>query len=244
MAQEEVVKPYNQEEGKKQQVQQMFDSVAHKYDALNRFLSLRLDVLWRRKTIKLLAKQGVKNVLDVATGTADIPIEINKQLPKAQITGLDLSNQMLEHGRVKVSKKGLNDKITLVQGDSENLPFDTNSFDAVTATFGVRNYENLEKGLSEMLRVTAEGGYVYVLEFSKPTMFPFKQVYNFYFKYILPVIGKLTSKDPKAYKYLFESVQSFPCGEDFLAVLRRCGYSEVRCIPLTLGVCSIYIGKK
>ena len=194
--------------------------------------------------INILKEANPTTVLDVATGTGDVALEISKQIPGANITGLDLSNKMLEIGRKKVAKKNLQSKIKLEQGDSENLPYQTGAFDALTVAFGVRNYENLEKGLEEMLRVIRKDGKVVILEFSKPTMFPFKQIFNLYFKFILPVVGKMTSKDPKAYEYLFESVQSFPYGAKFVEVLERSGYKNVTCKPLTLGICSLYVGYK
>ena len=171
-------------------------------------------------------------------------IETIKQIPTSTVTGLDLSQEMLNYGDKKLKKLGLTDKINLVKGDSENLNFQNGEFDAVTVAFGVRNFENLEKGLSEMLRVTKKNGMVTILEFSKPTAPFFAGLYNFYFKYILPVIGKMTSKDPKAYKYLFESVNNFPSGKDFATILNRCGYENVSIKPLTLGVCTIYSGYK
>jgi len=239
-----VVKPYEAGGSKKEQVEQMFDSVAHKYDWLNRLLSMRIDVLWRKIYIKKLKKTNPQYLLDVATGTADVALEMVKQMPSAKVVGLDLSEGMLSFGRKKVEEKGLSKQIELVKGDSEALPFENETFDGVTASFGVRNFENLEKGLEEMLRVTKAGGMVTILEFSQPTAFPFKQLYTFYFKNILPIIGKMTSKDPKAYTYLFESVQTFPFGGEFLEILKRCGYENVTTKPLTLGICSIYTGYK
>jgi demethylmenaquinone methyltransferase/2-methoxy-6-polyprenyl-1,4-benzoquinol methylase len=210
----EEVKPYNEQGGKKEQVSEMFDNIAKNYDFLNRFLSFRFDVLWRKKAIKLLKGDNPKIILDVATGTADVALETYKQLNPEKIIGVDISNEMLAVGRTKIAKKELSDIITLENGDSENLRFESNTFDAITVAFGVRNFENLEKGLGEMQRVLKKGGKLVVIEFSQPTIFPFKQLYNFFFKYILPTIGKLISKDPKAYKYLYESVQAFPDGKN------------------------------
>ncbi|MCB0569411.1 MAG: ubiquinone/menaquinone biosynthesis methyltransferase, partial [Phaeodactylibacter sp.] len=173
-----------------------------------------------------------------------VALEASRQLNPQRIVGLDLSYEMLEIGREKVHRRNLDALITLTQGDSENMPFEDNTFDALTVAFGVRNFENLEKGLLEMRRVIKPGGMVVILEFSRPKAFPFRQLYNFYFRNILPVIGKLTSKDPKAYRYLYESVQAFPDGQDFLKILAKTGYKSNRCIPLTLGICSIYTAVK
>ena len=240
----EQVKPYNPSESKKRQVSQMFNRIAPYYDFLNRFLSLGIDTIWRKKAIQLLKSDHPKVVLDVATGTADVAIEAAKSLQPEKIIGIDISNEMLEIGRSKISKRGMDTIISLEEGDSENLPFQDNTFDAITVAFGVRNFENLEKGLQEMFRVMKPGGKVIILEFSQPKAFPFKQLYNFYFRNILPLIGKITSKDPKAYRYLYESVQAFPDGERFTSILEKIGFKSNQCIPLTLGVCSIYTGIK
>lgn len=238
------VKPYEAEGSKKQQVSTMFDRIAPYYDFLNRLLSLGIDTIWRKKAINLLKADHPQKILDVATGTADVAIEAAKRLSPEQIVGVDISVEMLEVGRKKIARKGLQEIITLKEGDSENLPFPDNTFDALTVAFGVRNFENLEQGLREMQRVLKPGGKVVILEFSKPSTFPFRQLYQFYFKNILPFIGKFTSKDPKAYRYLYESVQAFPDGDQFLNILSQTGYKSNRCIPLTLGVCSIYLGEK
>lgn len=240
----EAVKPYKDESSKKQQVSNMFDRIAPYYDFLNRLLSAGIDRIWRRKAVALLKKDQPKVILDVATGTADVALEIAKQLQPTQIIGLDISNEMLEIGRSKIKKKELSKLIHLQEGDSENLPFSDNTFDAITVAFGVRNFENLEKGLKEMRRVLKPNGKLIVLEFSRPTIFPFKQIFNLYFKYMLPLIGKWTSKDANAYRYLYESVQAFPDGTAFVNILNNTGYNSNRCIPLTLGICSIYVGQK
>ena len=238
------VVPYKDaSENKKTQVAQMFNSIAGKYDFLNHFLSAGIDIYWRKKAISLLQKSQPKQILDIATGTGDFAIEALKVNPE-KITGIDISEGMLAVGREKLQKKGLTGKIELLSGDSENLQFEANSFDAVTAAFGVRNFENLEKGLSEMNRVLKPGGRVVILEFSKPTAFPMKQGYNFYFKNILPVFGKLISKDQAAYTYLPESVQAFPDGKAFLAILEKVGFKDTRWQSLTFGICSIYTGIK
>lgn len=238
------VLPYKDKEtGKKQQVADMFDNISHKYDFLNHFLSLGIDIRWRKKAIKLLKDLQPKQILDIATGTGDFAIESLKLNPD-HVTGVDISEGMLNVGRKKLKKRNLDDKITLISGDSENLPFEDNKFDAIIVAFGVRNFENLEKGLAEMLRVLRPGGKVVVLEFSKPKRFPFKQLYNFYFKNILPTLGKTISKDNAAYTYLPESVRSFPDGKDFTSILDQLGFKNTACKPLTLGISSIYTGIK
>ena len=238
------VKPYNQQENKKTQISRMFDNIAHRYDFLNRFLSLGIDKVWRRKALDQLKGKPIDQMLDVATGTADLAIAASHYLPVQKIIGLDISKEMLRYGQQKIDQKSLNSTIELQLGDSENLPFEDNTFDALTVAFGVRNYENLEKGLAEMLRVLKKGGKVVILEFSKPTVFPLKQFFSIYFKYLLPIIGKLGSKDPKAYQYLHDSVQAFPEGNEFLNILSKTGYQSSRCIRLSFGICSIYVGVK
>jgi demethylmenaquinone methyltransferase/2-methoxy-6-polyprenyl-1,4-benzoquinol methylase len=244
MEKKTIVTPYNNGEGKKEQVERMFDNIAKKYDLLNRVLSLGVDVWWRKRALARLKDIAPRTLLDVATGTADVAIMAAKSLKPDSVIGVDISNQMLEVGREKIQKEGLEKVITLETGDSENLRFDDNTFDAITVAFGVRNYENLEKGLAEMLRVLRPGGRLVVLEFSRPQLFPFKQLYNAYFKYVLPLIGRLTSRDIRAYSYLFESVQVFPEGNNFTAILSKTGYQNPTCRRLTLGICSIYSADK
>lgn len=239
----EIVKPYTSERGKKEQVAQMFDSIAKRYDFLNHFLSLGIDKGWRKKAIKELKGQNIKKLLDIATGTGDLAIEASK-IKGIDIIGIDISEQMLAIGRKKIKQAGLAQRIELLKGDSEQLQFNNNSFDAITAAFGVRNFENLNKGLTEMYRVLAPGGKVIILEFSKPTTFPFKHLYQFYFKYILPGIGRLVSKDHAAYTYLPQSVQAFPDGELFIKELQKASFTNCRFTKLTFGVASIYIGEK
>ncbi|PCH68086.1 MAG: bifunctional demethylmenaquinone methyltransferase/2-methoxy-6-polyprenyl-1,4-benzoquinol methylase UbiE [Bacteroidetes bacterium] len=228
---------------KKQQVEAMFDNIAPNYDLLNHVLSCGIDILWRRKVIGLLKKYDPKYILDVATGTGDFAVEAIKLNP-TKVYGVDISEEMLAVGKEKVQKKGLTEIIELQKGDAENLPFEDNKFDAITVGFGVRNFENLEKGLSDMYRVLKTDGVIAILEFSKPKMFLFKQVYEFYFLKILPLIGKLISKDSTAYTYLPESVIAFPDADDFLKILKDIGYKETKCIPLTFGISSIYIARK
>lgn len=238
------VKPYASQEGsKKEQVAQMFDNISARYDFLNHLLSLGIDKGWRRKVVRLIKAKNPSTILDIATGTGDLAIALSK-IPNTQITGLDISAGMLKVGEEKIAKKGLNKQITLQLGDSENLPFEDNSFDAITVAFGVRNFENLEKGLAEMFRVLKPGGQVAVLEFSQPTGFPFKQVYRFYFKYILPTIGRMVSKDQSAYTYLPESVDAFPYGSKFLTILGKLGFQSAKARQVTFGVATIYIATK
>lgn len=239
------VTPYQEaNEDKKGQVTRMFDKIAPYYDLLNAVLSAGIDTIWRRKAIATLASTNPSLVLDIATGTADLAVETIRQFPKAKVIGLDISVEMLEVGRKKISKKNLDKQIELVTGDSENLLYDTDHFDGVTAAFGVRNFGNLKAGLAEMYRVLKPGGKVVILEFSRPTAFPIKQVYNAYFKYVLPVIGKVTSKDPRAYKYLYESVQSFPDYGNFDNILKEIGFKNTTWNALSLGICTIYSGVK
>lgn len=240
----EQVKPYRADKGKKQQISGMFNRIAPYYDLLNRVLSLGIDTRWRRKTVAQFRPATPVRILDVATGTADVAIEIARQFKSSKITGIDISVEMLEIGRKKVSKRKLDGRIELQSGDSENLPFPDNTFDAITVAFGVRNFEDLDLGLKEMYRVLRPGGQLAVLEFSKPAVFPFKQMYNAYFRYMLPLIGRLTSRDPRAYRYLYESVQAFPDGGDFLKILVTNGYKTKKSIPLTFGICTIYLAEK
>jgi len=222
----------------------MFDRIAPKYDLLNRVLSFGIDTIWRKKAIALLNPQDHEKILDVATGTADMCIEINKQLSPVEITGLDISSNMIEYGKVKIANKDLSHLIKLEVGDSENMRFADGYFDAATVAFGVRNFGNLKQGLKEMNRVLRPGGKIVVLEFSRPLYFPFKQLFNLYFKYLLPVIGKWSSKDQKAYKYLYESVQAFPDYDRFSDILREVGFRSVNWKALSLGICTIYSGEK
>ena len=238
------VLPYKeQQKGKKEQVADMFNNISKKYDFLNHFLSLGIDILWRKKAIKKLKKDQPKLILDIATGTGDFALEALALNPD-KIIGVDISEGMLEVGREKMKKKGVSDRIEMQLGDSEKLLFEDDKFDAVIVAFGVRNFENLKKGLSDMLRVLKPGGKTVIVEFSKPTKFPMKQLYNFYFKYILPKIGRLVSKDSAAYTYLPESVENFPDGERFEQILTEVGFKRTECISLTFGISSIYIAQK
>ena len=239
-----MVVPYkDQKNGKKEQVAEMFNAISPKYDLLNHLLSGGIDIIWRRKAIKLLQNKGIKKVLDIATGTGDFAIEALKINPD-KIVGVDISEGMLAFGQEKIKKLGLEDKITLQKGDSEKLPFSDNSFDAIIVSFGVRNYENLEKGLIDMYRVLKPNGYCLIVEFSNPTSFPMKQLYTAYSKYVLPSLGRLISKDKAAYTYLPESVQAFPDGKKFISIYEKCGFVNTQWIPMTGGICSIYLGQK
>ena len=218
----------------------MFDSIAPTYDLLNRGTSLGIDTLWRKRMIAQLDPDHHRCVLDVATGTADVAIQTVLRTNAEHVTGVDLSEGMLAYGRKKVKAAGLSDRISLDQGDSENLPYPDASFDAITVAFGVRNFENLERGLQEMLRVLRPGGKLVVLEFSRIPYAPVRWGFNLYFGKIMPLIGRLQSKDPRAYAYLFESVQAFPSGKAFLKILDRVGYNNTEWQALTLGIASIY----
>lgn len=238
------VTPYKkQDKSKKEQVAEMFDNISPSYDKLNRSLSFGIDVLWRKKLKRKLRKANPRTILDVATGTADVAIEISNLNPE-QITGVDISEGMLEMGRQKVKNKNLQNVITLQNGDSEDLQFTDSSFDAITVAFGVRNFENLEKGLAEMHRVLKPGGTILILEFSQPTSFPIKQLYNFYFSRFIPWWGKVVSKDQSAYQYLFDSVQSFPYGEALRKIMENVGYKDITFEPVTFGIVTLYKGSK
>ena len=236
--------PANLIEKKKAAVESMFDSIAWRYDFLNHFLSFNFDRLWRRRAIKIISKSYKSpNILDVATGTGDLAIAAMKLNP-SKISGIDISRKMLEIGREKVGKKGFSGKIDLIPGDSEKIPFDDNHFDVAMVAFGVRNFSDPLKGLSEMRRVIRTGGMILVLEFSKPSGFPIKPLYNFYFRNILPLFGRLFSKDKDAYRYLPDSVMKFPDNEEFLKLLIHAGCSDTHQVKLTGGVASIYTGIK
>ncbi len=240
----EKVKPYKDSQlDKKEQVTQMFDTISKEYDGLNRVISFGIDVKWRKKVVEIIAKTKANRVLDIATGTGDLAINLAKTDAK-EIIGLDISPGMLEVGRKKITDKNLDNKITMTLGDSENLPFEDNSFDAVTVAFGVRNFEDLEKGLSEIYRVLKPSGTFVILETSVPIKAPFKQGYKFYTKYILPTIGKIFSKDRVAYAYLSESASVFPYGEALNNILRQIGFNNVKDLPQTFGVATIYKATK
>ena len=229
-------------ESKKKQVEHMFDSISPKYDFLNHTLSLGIDKIWRQKTIDALKDLQPKKILDVATGTGDLAIEALRLNPDS-IIGIDISEGMLAIGKLKIEKAGLS-KIKLEKGDSESINYPDSEFDAVTVAFGVRNFGNLEKGLSEMLRVLRKDGQVAILEFSKPKAFPFKQGYAFYFNIILPLIGKLFSKNNNAYTYLPQSVNAFPDGDEFIGIMTKCGYNKCKQQRFMFGICTLYLAVK
>ena len=254
----------NSDLGKKQQVANMFDRIARRYDFLNRFLSGGIDIYWRKKAIRELTGRGggraaetkgqagspqqeanqPRRILDVATGTADMAILMTRYLPQARITGIDISEGMLELGKQKIARLKLKDRIELQTGDSEAIRFPDNSFDAITVAFGVRNFGDLEKGLQEMLRVLRPGGRLVVLEFSKPGQQGFRKLYDLYMRRICPWIVRMLSGHREAYRYLNESVRAFPEGEGFVKILDKCGYADTRMRPLSLGICTIYSGAK
>jgi len=238
------VKPYKEEKAsKKQQVANMFNNIAGKYDFLNHFLSMGIDKLWRKRAIDSLKHLENPHILDVATGTGDLAIMAHNRLG-AKVTGVDISVEMLKVAEKKIDNLNLTNVINVEEGDSEDLPFEDRTFDAVTVAFGVRNYENLHKGLSEMTRVLKPGGRMVILEFSRPASFPFKQLYFFYFKKMLPFFGGLISKDKAAYEYLPESVLNFPDGEAFDKELREAGLTPVKREKQTFGIATIYIAEK
>lgn len=239
-----VVKPYNADgSSKKEEVAEMFNNISKRYDFLNHFLSMGIDKIWRKKAVKQLKPLNPERILDIATGTGDFAVALLKLDPK-EIIGVDISSGMLKVGNEKMKNRGFDDKISLVLGDSENLQFDDAHFDGVTVAFGVRNFENLEKGLSEMLRVIKPGGRAVILEFSKPKKFPIKQLFGFYSKRLIPFIGKMVSKDKRAYEYLPESVEAFPEGKAFMDIMNGVGYKDVYGIPVSGGIATIYVGNK
>jgi len=240
----DTVTPYKSDEGKKNQVRSMFDGIARSYDFLNHFLSLGSDIIWRKIALHKIAQYQPQVLLDVATGTGDLALEACKKFNPKEIIALDIAEKMLEIGRKKTMKAGKSEVIQFVAGDSEDLQFEEGRFDAVMSSFGVRNFENLERGIAEMYRVLKKGGVIMVLEFSRRRVFPIKQLYAMYFKYLLPLIGKLISKDQKAYHYLYESSSAFPCYEDFEAILRKIGFQNTRYHALSFGICTVYVGEK
>jgi len=239
------ITPYQAEDAtKKEQVAIMFNNISHKYDFLNHFLSLGIDVLWRKRAIKELVSIHPRIMLDVATGTGDFAFEAIKKLQPERVIGVDISEGMLSVAKKKIEDRNLSTVFSVQLGDSEGLHFESGTFDAITVAYGVRNFENLEKGLQDMFRVLKPDGKIVVLEFSKPTVFPVKQLYGFYFKQILPFFGKFFSKDARAYTYLPESVAAFPDGENFTALMKKVGFKNTKQKILTFGISSIYTGTK
>ena len=239
-----IVTPYNKkDESKKDQVEDMFDNIAHNYDFLNHLLSAGIDNIWRRKAINHIAKYNPTITMDMASGTGDFAVDTVHRIKLEKLVALDLSEKMLAVGRKKSAKKGIKN-IDWVKGDSENLSYKDNTFDAMTVGFGVRNFQNLEKGLSEMRRVLKNGAPLVVLEVSEPEKFPMKQIFGIHFKFILPFVGKIFSKDDRAYSYLPESVKVFPKGKEFVKILKKLGFKKVEYKPLTFGICAMYVCEK
>ncbi|MDX1477213.1 MAG: bifunctional demethylmenaquinone methyltransferase/2-methoxy-6-polyprenyl-1,4-benzoquinol methylase UbiE [Saprospiraceae bacterium] len=239
------VRPYHQSaESKKHQVRKMFDNIAPHYDFLNHFLSAGMDIRWRKRAIAMVGAEPGERILDMATGTGDMAIALARTYPGTTVLGVDLAPQMLRIASKKTAARQLGDRITYQEGDSEQLPMADGSFHHATVAFGVRNFEHLERGLAEMHRVLKPGGRIVVLEFTKPRSFPFKQLFNAYFRYLLPLIGKIRSGDNRAYKYLYESVQAFPDYERFNRKLEEAGFRDARYKALTLGICAIYTAVK
>lgn len=237
------IKPYNQKEEKSEQVERMFDAISPRYDFLNRLLSLGFDQRWRKQLLKE-KEVHVSAMLDIATGTGDIAIMAAQMFPDVSFQAMDLSAEMLKLAQIKVEKKGLAERIKFKQGKAESLPYPDHSFDLVTCGFGVRNFHDLNQGLTEIYRILKPGGQVLILEFSQPKKFPFAQAYQFYFKYVLPLIGRIISKDRKAYSYLYESSMAFPAYEKFCNLLLETGFFKSRYKSLTLGICCIYSATK
>lgn len=238
------IKPFSEQGSKKEQVRSMFDCIAQRYDFMNRFLSAGIDKSWRKKAIRKFKADAPQNLLDVATGTADMAILAAKILKPQKITGIDISEKMLEIGRKKIQKEALEATIQLYCGDGETINFSDNSFDGVMVAFGVRNFENLEKGLQEIQRVLKPGSQLVVVEFSKPQIPGIKNIYNFYMGRVAPQIAKWFAKNKKAYQYLNESAKAFPDRQQFIDILKKTGYLHTECKPLSLGICCIYSGRK
>lgn len=237
------VRPYEDDRSKKSQIRSMFDNIAHRYDFLNHFLSAGIDHQWRKKAVQQLEDIEPKQILDMATGTGDLAVSLKNKYPEARVTGIDLSPGMIAIAQQKIDKKAI-DGVEMIVGDAENIDLPDDYFDAITVGFGVRNFENLQLGLKEMRRVLKPGGRLVVLEFSQPRGILFRPLFMFYFKNILPLYGKMVSKDPKAYEYLFESVQTFPAYEKFMAELQSAGYEPRYYKQLTFGVCCVYVADK
>lgn len=245
MSKSKIIKPYKDSDAtKKTQVANMFDKISGNYDGLNRVITFGIDVKWRKKVVSIVKENQPKKILDIATGTGDLAIMMSQSIPDSKIVGLDISAGMLEVGKGKIKKLNLVDSIEMVLGDSENIPYEDHYFDAITVSYGVRNFENLDKGLEEILRVLKPGGTFVILETSVPTKFPFKQGYQFHSQVILPTIGRMFSKDKTAYKYLSESANSFPYGDKFNSILKSIGFIDVQNFIVTFGVSTIYKSRK
>ena len=241
---QETIKPYNQDATKTQQVEAMFDNIASTYDTLNHRLSWNIDRYWRKKAIKRLAAHAPKKILDIATGTGDFAIQACQQLPEVQITAVDISEGMMQVGRQKVKKKGLQQHIQFEREDCTALSYPDNTFDAITTAFGIRNFASLDKGLEEMCRVLRPGGQLCILELTQPMSFPMRQLFHIYSHTVLPLYGRLISKDTEAYSYLTKTIEAFPQGERMMNILRQAGFRETAFQRLTLGICTLYFATK
>ncbi len=241
---QEDIKPYNSDENKGKQVEKMFDNIASAYDKLNHTLSLGIDKRWRKKAINYLKPFAPKKMMDVATGTGDFAIQAYKMLQPDELLGTDISEGMMNVGRGKVNKLGLSEKIKFKKEDCTSLSFPNNSFDAITVAFGIRNFENLDKGLKEMYRVLNSDGHLVILELSEPEQFPMKQLYSIYSKVVIPTLGKLLSKDNSAYSYLPKSIKAFPQGEVMRRIIEKAGFKKVEFKRLTFGICTLYLASK
>ena len=241
---QETIKPYNQDATKTQQVEAMFDNIASTYDTLNHRLSWNIDRYWRKKAIRRLATHAPKKILDIATGTGDFAIQACQQLPEVQITAVDISEGMMQVGRQKVKEKGLQQHIQFEREDCTALSYPDNTFDAITTAFGIRNFASLDKGLEEMCRVLRPGGQLCILELTQPMSFPMRQLFHIYSHTVLPLYGRLISKDTEAYSYLTKTIEAFPQGERMMNILRQAGFREAEFQRLTLGICTLYFATK
>ena len=241
---QETIKPYNQDATKTQQVEAMFDNIASTYDTLNHRLSWNIDRYWRKKAIRRLAAYAPKKILDIATGTGDFAIQACQQLPEVQITAVDISEGMMQVGRQKVKEKGLQQHIQFEREDCTALSYPDNTFDAITTAFGIRNFASLDKGLEEMCRVLRPGGQLCILELTQPMSFPMRQLFHIYSHTVLPLYGRLISKDTEAYSYLTKTIEAFPQGERMMNILRQAGFREAEFQRLTLGICTLYFATK
>lgn len=240
----EKINPYDDNRSKSEQVREMFDSIAPAYDFMNRAMTFGIDKLWRAKAVKMIRNHSPRQILDIATGTGDLAIKLARELPEVKITGVDLSEGMIEIGRKKVTEAGLDERVEMMTGDCLSLPMADDSYDCVTVAYGVRNFERLLQGYREMLRVLRPGGMLCVIELSTPTSAIVKPLYKIYTRYIIPAVGRMVSKDVCAYSYLPESIAAVPQGEDMLAIMREAGFTDTRHRPLTFGTCTIYTASK
>lgn len=240
----EKINPYDDNRSKSEQVREMFDSIAPAYDFMNRAMTFGIDKLWRAKAVKMIRNHSPRQILDIATGTGDLAIKLSRELPEVKITGVDLSEGMIEIGRKKVAEAGLDERVEMMTGDCLSLPMADDSYDCVTVAYGVRNFERLLQGYREMLRVLRPGGMLCVIELSTPTSAIVKPLYKIYTRYIIPAVGRMVSKDVRAYSYLPESIAAVPQGDDMLAIMREAGFTDTRHRPLTFGTCTIYTASK